>query len=57
MAVVPTESPVPQIPDASMTAVGSPMDSLSVSSNTPVPVTSRNGRIVKRPGYLDDFVV
>ena len=55
--MVPTESPVPQIADASMTAVGSPMDSLSVSSNTPVPVTSRSGRIVKRPGYLDDFVV
>ena len=53
--VVPTESLVPQIPDASMTAVGSQTDSQSVSSNTPV--HTRSGRIVKRPGYLDDFIV
>ena len=53
--VVPTESLVPHIPDASMTAVGSQTDSQSVSSNTPV--HTRSGRIFKRPGYLDDFIV
>lgn len=53
--VVPTESLVPQIPDASMTALGSQMDSQSLSSNTPV--HKRSERIVKRPGYLDDFIV
>ena len=53
--VVPTESLVPQIAYASMTAVGSQMDSQSVSLNTPV--HTRSGRIVKKPGYLDDFIV
>lgn len=53
--VVPTESLVPQIRDASMTAVGSQKDFQSVSPNTPV--HTRSGRIVNKPGYLDDFIV
>lgn len=39
-----------------MIALDSPLESQSVPSNIPEPVATRSGRIVKRPGYLDDFV-
>ena len=52
-----TESPAPQMPDGSVTAGGSQTDPQLLSSNTPVPVTTRSGRIVKRPAYLQDLVV
>ena len=50
-AVVPFESPTPQMPDPSVTAEVLRPDSQSV------PVTTRSGRIVKRPAYFDDFIV
>ena len=43
--VVPSESHVLQICDASVIAMGSQMDSESVPSNAPVPVTMRSGRV------------
>ena len=41
--VVPAESHVQQIPDASMIAVGLQMDSQSGPSNAHVPVTTKGG--------------
>ena len=55
--MLPTESPAPQMSDGSVIAGGSQTDSQLVSSNTPVPVTTRSGRIVKRPAYLQDLVI
>ena len=55
--MLPTESLAPQMSDGSVIAGGSQTDSQLVSSNTPVPVTTRSGRIVKRPAYLQDLVV
>ena len=43
--------------DGSVIAGGSQTDLRLVSSNTPVPVVTGSGRIVKRPAYLQDLVV
>lgn len=56
-AIVPAESRVPLIPNTTMIAVGSQIDYQSSPLNTPVPVHSRSGRLVKGPRYLNDFVV